>query len=531
MSGPVRSHDRAPAQPTAQIHGWRLVLVWVAIGLAATALLGWATPFGLGLRDDSFTYLSAAETMAASGRYGRMAGDGTMKPVTNFPPLYSATLAGVSPFSADVAVAARSLHQLLLAVLVVLSGVTVYRATASAPASVLAALLTGTADLLLQTGSWALSELLFLCLASAGIVLLSEHLRVPRRATLFLAAFVFALMMLTRYAGLPFVAAGVLCLWWLVRPGARRWRDALVFAAIALLPVGLFLLRNLTLTGNVVNRPTPYWHPPAMDRLLAGAQTIVRWILPERLLAAVPDGAVLVAALAMGAALALAVTRYLSVSRPEEPQVDPRARPLVVLLSLSLVAYIAFLLASLYLLDVLTPLNDRLLSPLYLEAMLLVVVLGQVYWKRWGPLHKTLAVAGCLLLLSIQGYRMVFAAQGLRGDGQGYAGRQWRESRLLTAVCRLPDVPIYSNDLPAIYFRCGRMALALPSAVNLASGLPNPDFQAEVDSMMADVRESGGLVVFVGWYGPERVDRTGFSELASQLTLTQTFEDGLIYAK
>jgi hypothetical protein len=37
-------------------------------------------------------------------------------------------------------------------------------------------------------------------------------------------------------------------------------------------------------------------------------------------------------------------------------------------------------------------------------------------------------------------------------------------------------------------------------------------------------------VIFVGWSGEERMERTGFSELARRLTLLRSFDDGRVYA-
>jgi hypothetical protein len=89
---------------------------------------------------------------------------------------------------------------------------------------------------------------------------------------------------------------------------------------------------------------------------------------------------------------------------------------------------------------------------------------------------------------------------------------------------------LYSNDLPALYFACGRMATTLPFPVNLSTGLPNPGFETEVEAVVDRVRSSGARVIFVGWSGEERMERTGFSELARRLTLLRSFDDGRVYA-
>lgn len=529
MSRPDRHQDRAPAHPLARKRGWRLALAWAAIGLAASALLGWATPFGLGLRDDSFTYLSAAETLRASGRYARHTGDGSFRPVTNFPPLYSSSLAGVGFLTSELPTAARTLNILLLGSLVLLSGITVFRATDSAWASVVAASITALSDVFLSVGSWALSELLFLCLISSGTLFLLEHLRNPRRFALVVAAMCLGLAVLTRYSGLPFVAAGSATLLLLRRREALRNGDLAVFLAVAVLPLAAFLVRNLTVADSLVNRPAPYWHPPSLEKLLLGVQAVAHWILPGRVLSAAPGWFSTLVAGGLAGLLVYATASALSGRRGGSSWPGEHTRYLVVILWLGIAWYMFFLLATIYLLDALTPLNERLLSPLYLEVMLLGVALAEAFWRRWGRARRLAAAAGLTVILGFLAIRLLLAAVDLRTDGQGYAGRKWRESAVLAFVCSRPDIPIYSNDLPAIYFRCGRMARGLPYPVNLASGVANPSYASDLEMLREQVHTEGALVVFVGPYDAQRMDRTGFSPLASQLSLIRTFEDGLVY--
>jgi hypothetical protein len=221
--------------------------------------------------------------------------------------------------------------------------------------------------------------------------------------------------------------------------------------------------------------------------------------------------------------------RYLAPARGDALGINVRPRPLAALLGLNILLYAVFVLASVSAFDALTPLNDRILSPVYTQGILLALTLATVYWPRWGTAGRVLAGAACVAFVFFQGYRVAFAAQGLRSDGQGYAGQQWRDSHVLDYACNLPDVPLYSNDLPALYFACGRIATALPSLVNLSTGLPNPGFETEVEAVVDRARLSGALVIFVGWSGEERMQRTGFSELARRLTLLRSFDDGRVY--
>ena len=51
-----------------------------------------STPYGVGMVSDSVNYINGARSIAAGNGYYRESGAGTLKAITNFPPLYSIVL-------------------------------------------------------------------------------------------------------------------------------------------------------------------------------------------------------------------------------------------------------------------------------------------------------------------------------------------------------------------------------------------------------------------------------------------------------
>jgi hypothetical protein len=200
-------------------------------------------------------------------------------------------------------------------------------------------------------------------------------------------------------------------------------------------------------------------------------------------------------------------------------------------LAASALGYLAFLLMTIFGVDRLVPLNDRILSPLLL-LLLQAAILGLAAASlRYGRPGRWAAAAVTLAFLAGCGVRQTALVRSLRDDGQGYAARTWRESDVLHFVCGLPEIPIYSNDLPAVYFACGRYVRPLPSPWDSGSNIANPDFTSQVDSVTRAVRDDGALIVVIGWYGEPRLAELGIDRMIAGLRPQEVFDDGIVFAR
>lgn len=72
----------------------RLAVILMVLVAAGACTLVWAnTRWGVGLRGDSYAYISGARNLADGLGYSRVSGGGEVKPITHFPPLFSLLLA------------------------------------------------------------------------------------------------------------------------------------------------------------------------------------------------------------------------------------------------------------------------------------------------------------------------------------------------------------------------------------------------------------------------------------------------------
>jgi 4-amino-4-deoxy-L-arabinose transferase-like glycosyltransferase len=492
------------------------------IGVAAALLLLVATPWGLGLGGDSYYYVSGARSLLAGQGFARPVADGSFRPITHFPPLYSLLLAGLGVIGGDIVPDARVLQVVLFGLNAALAGWLVWRATRARWLGAAGALFIGLSPAMLSVHSWLLSEALFLFLTLAGAACLAVYIEGDRRVALVGAGLAAGLAVLTRYAGIALVLAGIAAL--ITRrhvARGRRWIDVFVFLVPAFGGWLVWTARNAVLAGSVANR-TLLLHLPGAAKLVEGLATIAHWLVPGRV-PTVVGGA---AALIVGACLFIVGIRRLA---REQDSAHSSTNALLTLAMAFLCAYSLLLLASLSLADASTPLDDRILSPVYvlglvgiLVACPLIILHGS--WPRW---LVTAAVAGMLLLTALRGAARVIE---LRRDGQGYAGRAWSASQVIAWVADLdPAIAVYSNEMDALYLLAGRQAYQVPIRWDPVRAAPREDFEEQLAAMRTDILLRGAVLVLFNTIDNQQTFFPSRGELTDGLAERVHFEDGAVY--
>ena len=186
-------------------------------------------------------------------------------------------------------------------------------------------------------------------------------------------------------------------------------------------------------------------------------------------------------------------------------------------LLLSCWAYLGLLTVSLNWIDATTPLDNRILMPLYLNILLLLGIGMALLWQQTGLLPRLMAV-GMLLWFSYFTSRAWMVPSWISPrDGQDYASLKWKRSPTIRFV-REQDPPlVYTNDVTAIYFLAGKDSVGIP---NFKSN------EAEFQGMRESLRSTGGFLVLFGTLTGEFASQ---DELTQGMTLVGQFEDGAVY--
>jgi len=511
---------------------WLVILS--SLSLVGMILIKETTRHGAGLRPDSYSYISAAETIVEGRGYARPSGPEELTPITNFPPLYSYSISLIHFFGMDAYASTRILSGLLFGITLLLVGIGLKVVTKSYCWSLYGTLLILSSPVLIEIYSYAHSEPLYLALTLLGILLLSEYITTSDQPILLGAAsLMIAGMVMTRYIGVSAVIAGVLVSWFIAaRSRWRRWwyLPSLYFGILALSPVTVFLIRNYHVTGNMTNRPAPYWHPPDMEQWEAARNSIVKWFIPLPF-----DGgtSAITAWIAFSIILLVLFGIMLYAIRIglQLMTSDKSVSTFLSLHSSYFFLYLSLLIATVFVFDTLTPLNVRLLSPLILSVIMVVVTLFARWWEMFSIRGRIgLIVVGAYLLTNNL-IQSTVRVQFLRDTPQGIASPIYQSSRTIEYIRGRSEEFIYTNNIPALYFWADRKAVAIPHRPNSfdSNGIALSNYYSALGDMRNRILNDQAILVIVGTNPRGRLEEEHWVEATRGLVISAEFRDGLVF--
>ncbi|MGD8603035.1 MAG: glycosyltransferase family 39 protein [Anaerolineales bacterium] len=472
--------------------------LWITVGvfsILAAALVLLATRQGAGVTADSIVYYNAADFLLEGKGISRLAAEVGYKPVTHFPPLYPAVLAGMRLLGFEIDTAARMLNAGLLFGLVWLTAYLLPRREYGPWTRVVGAALVGLSPILLDVFSWAMSEPLYIAAMLLSLAGGSAYLRSGDRKSLVLAGLAAAAAYLTRYSGLAGIAClGAVFLFLPTQPWRRKMMDLVIFVITAIGPVVMWMVRNLIVAGSATNRQLA-WHPISLTELKRWFHILFAWLLPFEFTHSALLFTIGVFALFLAGILLVQFRNRFQPLAAYLKQLPDH--PLRLLTGWFSLIYALMIMASISLFDASTPLNFRITSPMYVSLLLyaLTHMPGRLEWYRDDRRHR-LAMLMIILLVGSYAYRSVALASELSKDAQGYASSLLIPSSQVELIQSLPDdIVIYSNNLEAMYYFYDRAALIVPSETDAVSQLENEGFSQELDAMRLTLASGRGVLI------------------------------------
>jgi hypothetical protein len=224
---------------------------------------------------------------------------------------------------------------------------------------------------------------------------------------------------------------------------------------------------------------------------------------------------------------------YLSL-RPQAARVrsfGDISKNFVLILLIYLLAYVGLVVMTVLFFDTMTLLNQRILSPIYLPGLMFIIIIVWRWREKTGKGPRLLIGFFCLVLFGYQIFRSSETAVDLRSAPRGYASGIYRNSPTVEYVQQLPEVPIYSNDLPAFYFWADRMAIFIPSRINPATLMYGSieQYERSLQQMYQRMAQEGAILVIFGPDPYNRLDQNHLSDLTRDLILIAEFKDGLVF--
>ena len=458
---------------TLRIDRWTALLAAIGVLGAVLVLLRMA-PYGPEVGSDAAGFVSTAHSLLAGDGFVMHHGGPYFRDAM---PGFSLTLALIGLFGPDPLDSVGYLHAAAFAVTVFATALWVRSRTGSPLLAIWAGLACALSPSLGGPFATAKTDPLFICYTTLSLYALDRCLAADGRRSLLLAAAVCAaLACSTRYMGVALVASAVPLLLLAerqgLRPAARGVANAAIFAAVALAPVGAWMLRQVLTFGDTVLSPQPTRLSLLADLHTATGE-FARWTLGESGFAAlaawsealpgVAAGAPSVGAVLAQAAALLALLAGAALALRGLPSRAGLALPAAFLACYALV--LAFVLARSD-----AALYERYLAPLYPPLLVAAaIVLGRLLREasRRGPRVRlprrlggagatlpALALAAALALwLPQQALATYDDVRGWRAEARGYAAARWTESATIRYLkAHPPQGRIWSNSPAGIYF-------------------------------------------------------------------------------
>jgi 4-amino-4-deoxy-L-arabinose transferase-like glycosyltransferase len=147
---------------------------------------------------------------------------------------------------------------------------------------VLAALAIALSPDIIEIHSQVLSEAPFIAFVLAGIAMLLSYANSGKKRYLIGLSIAFSAALLTRYAGVFFLIAVCVVV-------ALNWQNLKqrsvsligVASAVAVWPLGFWIIRNMLVNGSGVGHRKFVFHPQAWEQFLDLCRTVSRWFAPS----------------------------------------------------------------------------------------------------------------------------------------------------------------------------------------------------------------------------------------------------------
>ncbi|MBC7375174.1 MAG: hypothetical protein H7323_14395 [Frankiales bacterium] len=476
--------------------------------------MAWAVlPYGPGHSPDSATYLAAARSMADLRGYLDLDGQ---SPMLDFPPLYPAVLTFSMLLGASSSTAAALVDATCLAGLALAVRSLALHLSLGSPTALGLGLLAIVLPPVIDSDTSVLSEPMFLALAAivastlTGVVAAGTN---RRRSIVLVTAL--AAACLTRYLGVGLVAGSFLAL---VAAAPDRslksLRRVLLIPIIAVIPLSLWLLRNIVVGGSATAGDYGATSTPLLGHVRGDLSGMGSWYIGQT------DGALplVVGALAVVVLLGAAVGRGQG-QRPAAPA------------ALLCCAYLGTVLFAQSIVGLDT--DDRFLRPVAALVPVLALSLVRTWWSValpqartwWWPSRLLPGVAvSAVMVLSVLSLHTLLTAAADDGLGD-YDGQQWRDSPTLSAVRHLSDKdPLVSNDAYAVSLLTSRSVAESPSRTYDNSTQATGD----LSQFGLDATKNHPVVIWLNSPDIDGLESLAQLKTVACLTVLATYADGQI---
>jgi len=463
----------------------------------------YSTNRGMGVSPDSVVYIEAAQNLAKGKGHVTSAIKSDVLTIDFYAPLYpfllaSGELLGIAPLSM-----AKVMNLLFWCATILLLGVVLKELTSSPFLLPVVSFAVASFPNMLRIYTMAWTEGCFITFGILAYLFFLKYIRTEKRGRLFTAALSVGIAFLCRYAGIVLIITGILGIFVLLENSIfDRFRKAFWFAVISSVPTALWLFWKFMQGKGMAQRKFVF-HPLSFGHLVDLKMTVESWLVPSVFPDVLKNSIFIIYV-----AFFLFCTIWLFKGKFSTDKGIDGIKLQIYFSAL----YLAFLFVSISFFDAHIPLDNRILSPLWIS---LFVVSVYFLWRIYRRIKKArflrIVFLACLSTFVTLNFVRTFKLSVLfHSEGQGYNSKVWRESRLLKLLeASFSDKDIYSNAPEVVYFLLKRPATMLPCKQSPMTLLPGQQFIEKYNEMLSDVRSGKSVIVYFDriswrWYLPSK---------------------------
>lgn len=480
-----------------------------------------ATSNGIGVLPDSVSYFTAAENLLNGGDLINY--DGT--PMTHWPPFYPIVLSICGLLGDNPVDTSRYFHAFFYSLNLFLFCLIIYLC---ANRKIINMILGGVFFLssrsILYMHVFALSEPLFLALLLMSMLFLFLYFQKEKERYMFLFSIFLSLAIGTRYIGITLLPSFILVLlMFSEKPKKTKIINLLLITITSLAPMGLWIIRNFALTGSTANRNFQY-NPIETDKLTNFINTAHDFYVSLSRSQSITNFNFFI-----GIAIVAFIIFITMRKKKMNDHIQPNDYVVITFGLIFFVSYVFFLLFSISFFDASTPIDTRLLSPVFVA--LTVSLFDLIEKSKITQNHRVSIIVIALMVLLIGNNIPRFIKDIARySKGMGYNSPWLDSSPTLNLLKSMhPNEKIITNARDLVFFKTGLLGEWFPSRVTSSNSLPNEQFEEEIVDMCERVTKGDAVIVYLNfiqrWYHPSEKELTALCNLE----ITNKLRDGFIY--
>lgn len=487
-----------------------IAVIFSTIGFLLIVLL--TINFNLSATPDSVYYIEGARNLLGGLGFQFQDSEGLYSVKSHWPPLYSILIAIISKlFTQDPLVVVKYVTACLFSISIYITNNILFKLGAQKRiAQIIFNLF-----LIFSTASmvnfYIWSEPLFICLMLLIISLSIKWNNERDVKRIILLGSLLGLLFLTRYA-----AAGIILgILGFIYLNTKDWQKKVIGITMCLFGILITVMPWIIfLKLNASNSPREFVvHFIGKTHLNQMFETLAHWVFPYDKSA----GEIM---------LILAFICFVVFWRKLVPT------PGLKVISFVILSYIIFLFLSISFFDFHTPLNNRILAPIFPLLLLLIFISLQTWIeKKSGVLKSTMYILLIVLCgFHIKTYSGVFIDRV--NHGFMYTGDLWTNSETMVSIKRnYMNKTIYTNSPDVIKLNTGRVLGVKLVPVKYSPGQQrlNENYDKEVNVLISDLQNKKAVVVFFKRIKREYLmNATEISKLLKQVN-SKEHHDGVVF--